>query len=94
MYDNYYQSTTKYISSGEWDESFFSENERIIAWRIECNKNSTQKINPVNHGTSWQDREEYDLVSNFDKFLENRAEVHKRTPKAIKYMLKKLYFSN
>ena len=29
-----------FISRGEWDNPFFSENERILAWRIECNKNN------------------------------------------------------
>ena len=27
-----------YISRGEWDNPKFTENERILAWRIECNK--------------------------------------------------------
>ena len=27
-----------YISRGEWDHPNFSENERILAWRIECNR--------------------------------------------------------
>jgi hypothetical protein len=27
-----------YISRGEWDNPNFSENERILAWRIECNR--------------------------------------------------------
>ena len=27
-----------FISRGEWDHPNFTENERILAWRIECNK--------------------------------------------------------
>ena len=33
---SFLESTTKFISCGIWDKPDFTENERLLAWRIEC----------------------------------------------------------
>ena len=89
IYSCWSESTTPYISCGLWDNYEFSENERILAWRIECNKKTIPKT-PINHGNNWKEQEEYELMTNFTSFLDIQANNHSRTPNAIKKMLQKL----
>ena len=79
-----------FISCGEWDDPNFTENERQLAWRIECNKENKISKDISQIGTKWQDQEEYELMKAFNLFLETQAEIHRRTPNGIKKMLNKL----
>jgi gluconate kinase len=97
------ESTTKYISSGDWDKYDFSDNERLLAWRIECNTVKPKQVDNdtvhpneaherLRYGDSWTEEEEYDLLKSFSEFLNQRAAIHGRTPNAIKKRIQKTSF--
>ena len=89
IYSCWSESTTPYISCGLWDNYEFSENERILAWRIECNQKIISNT-AINHGNNWKEQEEYELMTDFTSFLDIQANNHNRTPNTIKKMLQKL----
>ena len=92
MYMNWEESTIKYISSGDWDKHDFSDNERLLAWRIECNTMKPKEEQVQRHGDIWKEEEEYDLMKSFSEYLNNRSEIHERSPSAIKIRIQKILF--
>ena len=83
-YENWSESFNMHISSGEWDMPDFSNQERLLAWRIEC-KN---EVPPVNNCSNWKEQEECELIQSFNEFINIRSKLHEREPSEIKRMLK------
>ena len=75
--------TTKYISCGEWDNPTFTENERLLAWRIEC---SSTKPKPKQEKVD----DELDISESFNEYLQTQAKLLDKKPYEIKLMIAKL----